>query len=119
MSNVEAPTVTKVEESDEFTVTDSKGRNLLYRPLNLMERGRLMRAVGNEASQNVLFFTHAAIVVGIREVDGVPTPWPSTVDQVDRRMNAIGDHGVEAVAAEIAKRVQPEDENELWAAAKN
>lgn len=116
--NIPAPTAQVLADDKSFTVTDSTGRKLTYKALGLMEKSRLMRAIGAEHATNQIFFGHAAIAAGVREIDGEPVPWPGNLKQVDQALDRLEDHGLEAVVTEIAARM-PEGEGDLFEDAKN
>lgn len=102
--------------SKKFMVTDALGRKLHWQAPNAAEKGRLMRAMGDHAS-NQAFFGYAGIMAGVRMIDEVPCMWPQNLKMVDEHIALVGDEGYEAITSKYAEL--EEERGDQTAIAKN
>jgi hypothetical protein len=82
--------------ADEKTVTDSRGRKIVYRELAPADMMDLMEAAGG-ASGNAGWMTLALVVASVTSIDGTPVPVASSKADVKRNANALGNDGIVAV----------------------
>ena len=78
------------------TLTDAKGRNLRVVKLTILEELDLLEAAG-QASEVRRWMMMATMTATVREIDGVPRPFPRTKDEVRKHVAAVGDEGLKAV----------------------
>ena len=81
------------------SVEDARGRVLTLRPLTMLDRLRLFKALGPELSMNDAYLGVASLAASVSAIDGVPLPFPAS----------------EAAAAAL----QPEDADTVKALAGN
>lgn len=88
--------------SKEFSFEDELGRTLRYRPMQLLERTRVWRVMGNVESYD---YRMACIYAAcIREINGVDMPKINDQATLDNAIELMGDEGLQALLQEIAKR---------------
>lgn len=109
MAGIQKPTVKSTPTTDKI-ITDSNGRQLAYRKLNLVENARFMRACGQHAS-NDSFFNLAILCACIRAVSDsegemAPLPMPTNLNEIDGRIGLIGDDGFNALSTAIIEEIQ-------------
>lgn len=119
MSKDDLPAAATINEKSKSTLlTDSTGRTLLIRPLNILETTRVLRAAGAD-STNEGWMQFAQLAAAIREIDEVPMPFPASFAHIERAIGKMGDEGFEAII-EHGKKVAAEAEaGDVWNDAKN
>lgn len=80
----------------ETVLTDSTGRKLTLRPMDLVEQYRLAKAVGADTVKNEVAWGMAQTAAAVREIDGLPLPYPMTDQGVELNIARIGDAGYAA-----------------------
>ena len=88
-------------------VTDDKGRVLKVRSLGLLEEMDLIELAGTPTPPDrwMMIATFAACV---REVDGVPVPFPQNRAQIRKHVERVGPHGLRAAVKALAPADVPE-----------
>jgi hypothetical protein len=92
------------DQSDTFTVSDSKGREIRYRDIDLIEQYDLSRAMGSEDAINPMLVGIATRAAGVRAIDGAARAFPINAQQVRAAVIALGKHGATAITKELEKR---------------
>ena len=77
-------------------ITDADGRKLRVVGLSIVEQYRLFKAIGSDAATNVINASMAQCAAAVREVDGVPLPYPITENGIELNLSRIGDAGYAA-----------------------
>lgn len=83
-------------DRNETKLVDAKGRTLSLRGMSLVEQYRLAKAVGAETAKNDVAWSMAQTAAAVRDIDGVPLPYPTTDAQVEQNIERIGDEGYAA-----------------------
>ncbi len=96
-------TVQVVSKPNTFTVTDELGRTLQYKPLNPAEKGKLMLALGDHAS-NQMYFGYVAMACGVRMIGDVPTMLPKDLKTAEDFLILVGDEGLDAIGEVLAEQ---------------
>ncbi|HQT74588.1 MAG TPA: hypothetical protein PLX84_11670 [Acidiphilium sp.] len=96
-------------------VEDARGRLLALRPLTMLDRLRLFKALGPELSMNEAYLGVASLAASVSAIDGVPLPFPASEAAVENAVERLGEAGIEAAAAAL----QPEDAGTVRALAGN
>jgi hypothetical protein len=82
----------------ERSVTDGGGRTLALRPISMLDRLRLFKALGPDLSLNEAYVGIAALAASVTAIDGVPLPFPSSEAAVENAVEKLGEAGIEAAA---------------------
>lgn len=82
----------------ERCVTDSSGRSLALRPISMLDRLRLFKALGPELSLNEAYVGIAVLAASVTAIDGVPLPFPAGEAAVEHAVETLGEVGIEAAA---------------------
>jgi hypothetical protein len=104
------------EEEETFTVTDSRGRVIVYRAIDFIEQYDVAKCVGDNSS-NPMMMGLALRVAGVRSIDGVPRVIPKNEAQLRAAIKAVGKSGAVAIAeaeqkaAEQAKAIAEDVKN--------
>lgn len=80
------------------TVEDARGRMLALRPLTMLDRLRLFKALGAELSMNDAYLGVASLAAAVSAIEGVPLPFPANEAAVENAVERLGEDGIEAVA---------------------
>ncbi|MGH8220885.1 MAG: hypothetical protein ACREUT_20310 [Steroidobacteraceae bacterium] len=112
--NREAPSPTpKDPEPLSGVIVDAKGRKLKVRELGILEESRLVRMLG-EAASNAMYVTgYVMPAVMVEEIDGEQAAPPTTLREVDAAIQRLGRHGIAAVLAHVtalAERQEGQDQ---------
>ena len=83
-------------EAVETTVTDSLGRVLVLKKLDLLNELDVIEAAG-AASSNQRWMFLATLAATVRTIDGVPIPFPSDRKSLRSVMGLVKSEGVAAV----------------------
>jgi hypothetical protein len=85
-------------EGTDEVIVDGVGRRLKLRQIGVLDESRLVRMLGSEAAQNVVYVTGYALpAVSVEEIDGVHAPFPSNQAQLDALIQRVGREGIAAV----------------------
>ncbi|GAA5265095.1 hypothetical protein ACOSOMT5_P1520 [Acidiphilium sp. MT5] len=99
----------------ERVVVDAVGRTLKIRPITMLDRLRLFKALGPELSMNDAYLGVASLAAAVTAIDDVPLLFPTSEAAVEHAVERIGEAGLDAVAALLGS----EDEASTRAAAGN
>ncbi|MDO9607376.1 MAG: hypothetical protein Q7J26_02535 [Brevundimonas sp.] len=111
------PTAVAVASSNSTIIKDSDGRELHIKKLNTLEGAKLTRACGDAAS-NQPYMIYATLAASVRQIDDTPMQFPKSVEAVESLIGRLDDAGMEAVAR-WAESLAPQNQDDVWAAAKN
>jgi hypothetical protein len=112
-----SPSQTIVQSAyQETEVTDSRGRVIKFRRLGALDRARLFKAAGAADAQNAPYVGMAMIACSATMVDGVPIPFPTKQSDIDAAIARLDDPGMDAIAAELMKELDPDDDSAAPAA---
>lgn len=81
------------------TVTTKSGHVLALKEIDPGEMLDLIEAGGSAMSSEAsgAWLSLATVICTVREIDGVPFPWPTKKEQVKALANKIGNEGIAAV----------------------
>ncbi|MCF3945304.1 hypothetical protein AiwAL_04690 [Acidiphilium sp. AL] len=82
----------------ERRIEDARGRTLSLRPLTMLDRLRLFKALGAELAMNDAYLGVAALAASVVAIDAVPLPFPANEAAVENAVERLGEDGIEAVA---------------------
>lgn len=95
-------TTADVPTSLNATITDSKGRQLKIRPLDVLYESRLMRMLGAESASNPTYmFGFVYPTVSVYEIDGVAINPPTTQQELDDAIEGLGREGLTAIGLHL------------------
>ena len=91
------------------TVTTESGHVLGLKEIDPGEMLDLIEAAGSAMTSGAsgAWLSYASIVCTVRDVDGVPVPWPTKKSEVKALANKIGNEGIVAV-----QKVMSDQEND-------
>jgi hypothetical protein len=92
------------EAAAPFAAVDSVGRRYTLRPMTVLDRLRLFKAVGAELAGNDAYLGLAYYACAVSAIDDVPVPLPVNEAQVEALVGRIGDAGMEAIAHAFTAR---------------
>ena len=101
----------RFSDGAELTRTDSKGRVLVVRQLNLREEMDLLSVAGPDDAMNRRWMMYATMVACVRSIDGAPIPMAAKRTALLNNIDRIGAEGV-AVVASILAAETPDDADE-------
>lgn len=90
-------------------VVDSLGRKIVLRKPDIMDRFYLMRAMGKDASNQMLVIMMYPTIY-VAAIDGAPFPTPRTSVECEAALKRLGDEGSDAVNKEINKDFDDHEE---------
>lgn len=102
-------------------VTDALGRKLLVRKPGLVQKMRLFKVVGSDASRNEVYFGHAMLAASVVSIDGVAVDPVLTEIELEELLEQLGDEGIQAAASTLdegAEKTAEEKAEETAAAAR-
>lgn len=82
-------------------IEDARGRRLALRPLSMLDRLRLFKALGSELSMNEAYLGVASLAASVGAIDDVPLPFPASEAAVENAVERLGEEGIEAVATAL------------------
>lgn len=82
----------------ERIIEDGRGRRLSVRPLTMIDRLRLFKALGGELSMNDAYLGVASLAASVMSIDGLPMLFPMGEAAVETAVERLGEDGIEAVA---------------------
>ena len=85
------------ENGKTATVVDELGRTITVRKLGPLDRMRLFRVVGAEASENGQYMGLAALAACVTAIDGVQKSFPLNQIQLDSMVQSLEDEGFNAI----------------------
>jgi hypothetical protein len=85
------------------TVQDRAGRTIAIKRPGPVERMRLFKAIGGEASTNAAYVNMALLAITVVSIDGEVVARPTSVLQVEALVQRLGDDGLEAIITGIAE----------------
>lgn len=83
---------------------DSKGRRLKLREPSILDEARLVRTLGDAASNQAYLLGYVMPAVMVESIDGEKLLFPSTEREVEAAIQAVGRHGLQAVMAHITAK---------------
>jgi hypothetical protein len=86
-----------VHDAKTATVRDKNGRTIKVKKLGALDRVRLFKALGAEASENRQVMHYSALAASVTELNGDHVGFPTTSAQVDALIARLDDDGLEAV----------------------
>eukprot|EP01037_Dinobryon_pediforme_P012169 gene12169-12257_t len=92
----------KINPDKTASITDEKGRLITVKRLSTLERMRLFRVIGGDASENRQYMGYAALATSVTSIDGMSAPFPTSLIQLEAKVSQLGDEGFEAAAEAIA-----------------
>jgi hypothetical protein len=84
-------------------IRDTRGRMIKVKKLSAIDRVRLFKALGAEASENRQVMNYSALAASVTELNGDHIPFPATSLQVDGLISRLDDDGLEAVVTALVK----------------
>lgn len=79
-------------------VTDKRGRAIVVKRLNALDKMRLSRLVGAEGSVNQAYFGYAMMAASVVSIDGDPEPFPQSLLAIESMVSQLDDDGMDAVS---------------------
>lgn len=100
-------------------VTDSRGRVIVVKKLNGLEKMRLSRVVGADGAVNQAYFGYALLAASVISIDGEPEVFPMTIRAVEAMVSQLDDDGLDVVGQAVGELNGVTTQREDIEAAKN
>jgi hypothetical protein len=100
------------------TVTDAKGRVIVVRRMNALDRLRVFELIGGENAANEAYLGYSNLAFSVESIDGNPLATPRLKMALEGSVKKLDDHGLAAVAKAFVK-LYSETEEETKDAIKN
>src|SRR4051794_3875639 len=84
------------------TITDARGRKIVIRKMNALDRMRIAEMVGSDNVKNDMYFGYALFAYYVVSIDGEPRPRGSKV-ALEATVAVLNEDGLLAVAQGAAK----------------
>lgn len=98
--------------ADANVVTDSLGRKLTVKTLDILYESRLARIVGAEAAANATYMLgYVFPAVSVVAIDGEDVPLPQTQLEIDASITRLGREGLTAVMRHIEAQAKAGSED--------
>ncbi len=91
-------------------VIDSRGRRLVIEQPDFLAESRIMRALGDAASNQHYVLAYVMPAVMVTHIDDVFVPFPSTNAQIEAAIARVGREGMVAVLTHIEKQAKAAQE---------
>jgi hypothetical protein len=92
------------------TIPDSKGRRLTLRDPDILSESRLVRSLGEAASNTAYMYAYVLPAASVIAIDGQPMPFPMGEREVDAAIQRIGRHGLHAIMLHAEKQAKAAQE---------
>ncbi|BCI68087.1 hypothetical protein [Acetobacter aceti] len=88
------------------TITTKSGHVLSLKEIDPGEMLDLIEAAGSAMTSGAsgAWLSYASIVCTVRDIDGVPVPWPTKKGEVKALANKIGNEGIVAVQKAMSEQ---------------
>jgi hypothetical protein len=101
------PDTTSPASGQPVVLTDSLGRELKIKPIDVLYESQLVRMLGTEVATNpsyMMGFVYPA--TSVYEIDGVPCPRPSSQHEVDEAIQRLGREGFAALLVHMQSELE-------------
>jgi len=101
------PGTTSPGSGQPVMLTDSLGRELKIKPIDVLYESQLVRMLGTEVATNpsyMMGFVYPA--TSVYEIDGVPCPRPSSQHEVDEAIQRLGREGFAALLVHMQTELE-------------
>jgi hypothetical protein len=105
--NQAAPDTTSPASGQSVVLTDSLGRELKIKPIDVLYESQLVRMLGTEVATNpsyMMGFVYPAI--SVYEIDGVACPRPNSQHEVDEAIQRLGREGFTALLVHMQAELE-------------
>jgi len=105
--NQSAPDSTNPVSGQPVVLTDSLGRQLKIKPIDVLYESQLVRMLGTEVATNpsyMMGFVYPA--TSVYEIDGVPCPRPNSQQEVDDAIQRLGREGFAALLVHMQSELE-------------
>src|SRR5471030_1253263 len=96
VDNVSDKSVAKPSGST-LEVVDARGRKIIVKKLNALEKMRLSKAMGSDGATNLAYATYATMAASVVSIDGEAEAFPMTARAIEALVAQLDDDGLEAV----------------------
>ncbi|MBU9203130.1 hypothetical protein KTD31_17375 [Burkholderia multivorans] len=90
----------------ENVVVDPRGRRLVLREPDFLTESRIMRALGDAASNTSYVLAYVMPAVQVVEIDGAMLPPPTTLEQIEAAIARLGRDGTTAVLEHVTGKAK-------------
>ncbi|WP_124521426.1 MULTISPECIES: hypothetical protein [unclassified Burkholderia] len=90
----------------ENVVVDPRGRRLVLREPDFLTESRIMRALGDAASNISYVLSYVMPAVQVVEIDGAMLPPPTTLEQIEAAIARLGRDGTTAVLEHVTGKAK-------------
>lgn len=98
----DAPAAPKVSKSGStMEVTDTRGRKIVVKKLNALEKMRLAKVMGPDGVTNPSYSAYATIAASVISIDGEHEPFPMTTRALEAMVTQLDDEGLEAATSGV------------------
>lgn len=105
--NQTAPDTTSPASGQAVVLTDSLGRKLKIRPIDVLYESQLVRMLGTEVATNpsyMMGFVYPA--ASVCEIDGVPCPRLNSQQEVDEAIQRLGREGFATLLTHLQSELE-------------
>ncbi|MDE2000187.1 MAG: hypothetical protein KGI52_14810 [Burkholderiales bacterium] len=103
----------KLELKEAVTLHDADSRKLLLREIGVLEESRLVRAMGDSATNPAYMGGYVIPACMVAKIDDTDLPMPRTEREVEAAISQVGRHGLEAVLTHLQSRSAQSAEDDL------
>jgi len=79
-------------------ITDARGRKIVIRKLNALDRLNLFEVLGAELSGNAIYVGYSLSAASVVSIDGQPMGLPARISDIKIAVKLLDDDGLEAVS---------------------
>ena len=91
---------------DQTIITDTKGRKITLRKMNVLDQVKLLRAIGPAQANNEPYVMLVNVAAAVSMIDGVPQPPPVNERQIDAAIARLDDDGFNAISAYMRAEIK-------------
>jgi hypothetical protein len=95
--------------TEEFSVTDARGRVITLKKPGVLAQYRLVEAMGSEAARNEVYMGMVLPIIFVTSIDGLHVPSPTNKAQIEGLIVRLDDDGIAAVAAGVQEHFGAQD----------
>jgi hypothetical protein len=86
-------------------VVDDNNRSITIKRVGPLDRMRLFEIIGADNVKNEAYFGYAILAYHVIEIDGVPTPKPTTKLSLEGLVQRLDDAGLVAIAKGVTEKL--------------
>ena len=101
-----------IEAAADVVVTDATGRKLTIKSPGILEESRLIRSMGESATNAAYMSAYVFPVASVVKIDDMDIQFPTTVLQVEALIQRVGRDGLNAVLQHMLSEAKQSEDKE-------